>query len=243
MHRLIAEYKAGGDQAVRNAIVGYHLRLIARSARRYANEFVTYDDLMAEGAIAVLKAVDNYDNKLGVPFTAYASAVVRFTHRGAAARSRSLVTLSAGERKRRSDIQRARAVNKATSGNTATPYEAFAGAGWTAIDSLNDALASTDQATPAQQAETSEDLRRVLKAVKALPRDARRALTLRYGLFGEKPRSTSQLRSELGVPLWQIRQMLYNAMGAIRAQMTPRDEPHAMQNESDFTGGSPSRRD
>jgi RNA polymerase primary sigma factor len=67
-----------GERDPRGAVVDAHLPLVASYARRYQRAPNTsYSELVQEGVVGVLRAVDRFDPSLGTPFWAYASWWVR----------------------------------------------------------------------------------------------------------------------------------------------------------------------
>jgi RNA polymerase sigma-B factor len=64
------------DPALRDAIVCEHLPLVYKAARRFYRHGVALDDLIQEGSIGLLKAVDLYDPELGVAFSTYATHLI-----------------------------------------------------------------------------------------------------------------------------------------------------------------------
>src|SRR6201999_636276 len=75
--RLVAA-AAGGDQAARDQAVEAYLPLIGSVAHRYRGaRAVNHTELMQEGVVGLLRAVDRYDPGRETPFWAYASFWVR----------------------------------------------------------------------------------------------------------------------------------------------------------------------
>lgn len=68
---LIARWRDARDNAARAELVRAYTPMIDRAAERYGAADV--DDLAAEGAIAFLRAVDDFDATRGVAFGAFAS--------------------------------------------------------------------------------------------------------------------------------------------------------------------------
>ena len=74
--RLAVE-AAGGDARARERLILRVLPLVSRTARRYAGRDVDHADLLQEGIVGVLRALERYEAERGVPFTAYAGWWVR----------------------------------------------------------------------------------------------------------------------------------------------------------------------
>jgi RNA polymerase sigma-B factor len=70
------EYAATRDPALRDALVLEHLPLVEKLARRYTTLGEPLEDLLQEGYIGLIKAVDQFNPKMGVKFTTYATHVI-----------------------------------------------------------------------------------------------------------------------------------------------------------------------
>lgn len=68
LRRVEAELKVA-----RQRFVAANLRLVVSLARRYTNEFLTPADLIQEGTLGLLRAVDGYDPGRGTRFSTYAA--------------------------------------------------------------------------------------------------------------------------------------------------------------------------
>jgi len=70
------EYVETRDPALRDELVLEHLTLVEKLSRRYANLGEPLEDLVQEGYIGLIKAVDQFNPKMSVKFTTYATHVV-----------------------------------------------------------------------------------------------------------------------------------------------------------------------
>ena len=73
---LLQEYRASGDPAVRDRIVMQFTNLVESIARRFAGAAEPVEDLVQEGFIGLITAVDGYDASKGVKFSTYATHFV-----------------------------------------------------------------------------------------------------------------------------------------------------------------------
>src|SRR3954447_19327391 len=73
----LAAAAARGDAAARERLVAGLLPLVRRTARRYAGPDLDTADLIQEGVLGVLRALQRFDADRGVPFTAYAGWWIR----------------------------------------------------------------------------------------------------------------------------------------------------------------------
>ena len=71
--RTLAYQVLQGDTFARNTLIESNLRLVAYIARRYLSRGLSYLDLIQEGNLGLMKAVDKYDIEKGCHFATYAS--------------------------------------------------------------------------------------------------------------------------------------------------------------------------
>ena len=63
----------GGDSAARDHLVRANLRLVVNIARSYTGKGLSLEDLIAEGNLGLLRAVDRFDPSFNTRFGTYAS--------------------------------------------------------------------------------------------------------------------------------------------------------------------------
>lgn len=69
--KLFKQYRSGDKKAF-DKIVNNYLRLVHKIANSYRNKGAEYDDLVQEGTIGLIKAIDHYDYNRNIPFSMYA---------------------------------------------------------------------------------------------------------------------------------------------------------------------------
>ncbi|WP_350343558.1 RNA polymerase sporulation sigma factor SigG [Proteinivorax tanatarense] len=67
---------ASGNEAVRDELVRGNLRLVLSVLKQFKNRGENLDDLFQIGCVGLVKAIDNFDPKLGVKFSTYAVPMV-----------------------------------------------------------------------------------------------------------------------------------------------------------------------
>lgn len=70
--KLFQKYETGDKQAGKKLIES-NLRLVVSIAKAYKNTGMTFEDLLQEGNIGLIKSIDKYDWKKGFRFSTYAS--------------------------------------------------------------------------------------------------------------------------------------------------------------------------
>lgn len=73
----LARRAQNGDKAAREELIRRLLPLIHSTARRYRTEGLEQADLMQEGIVGLLRALQRYDPERGVPFAAFATWWIR----------------------------------------------------------------------------------------------------------------------------------------------------------------------
>ncbi|MCC6443045.1 MAG: sigma-70 family RNA polymerase sigma factor [Armatimonadetes bacterium] len=71
--RLLSEYAGGRNPKVKDQIVVHYKNLVESMARRYAGSTEPLEDLIQEGYIGLLNAIDLFDPGKGVRFSTYAT--------------------------------------------------------------------------------------------------------------------------------------------------------------------------
>ena len=66
-----------GDTRAREQLIGRLLPLVSSLARRFRSEGLDQTDLIQEGIVGLLRALDRYEPERGVPFAAYATFWIR----------------------------------------------------------------------------------------------------------------------------------------------------------------------
>jgi RNA polymerase primary sigma factor len=231
-----------GDAKARTRLVEKNLRLVVSVAKKYRGYGVPFEDLIQEGNIGLMKAVDKYDPDRGWRFSTYATWWVRqAVGRAVSDKGRTIrLPVHMGEKMRKM----ARTYNglSAELGREPTDEEVAGRLGWTAekvrevkgampdATSLDKPLGSGEEAselgTLVEDRASSEVSEAVLRdmevgwlgeAMSRLPERHRRVLIKRYGLDEEETATLAQLAEELGVSKERIRQLQREAERMLRA--------------------------
>jgi RNA polymerase primary sigma factor len=75
--RIITRAAKDGDQAARKRLVESNMRLVINIARSYNNRLVPLEDLIQEGAIGLMRAIDRFEPDRGFRFSTYATHWIR----------------------------------------------------------------------------------------------------------------------------------------------------------------------
>ena len=243
--RLARRAKIGDEQA-RMRLVEKNLRLVVTVAKKYRGMGLPFEDLIQEGNIGLIKAVDKYDPERGYKFSTYAVWWIRqAVQRAVADKGRTIrVPVHMGEKMRKM----ARTYNELSAelGRRPADKEVAQRLGWRVEEvsdvkralpdatSLNRLLGSEggglelgdfvkdERASDGLDAVISEmEWAQLKKAVRGLPEKARHVLVRRYGLDDRKIATLAELGDELGLSRERIRQLQRGAEVTLKRVMLP----------------------
>jgi len=231
-----------GDAKARTRLVEKNLRLVVSVAKKYRGYGVPFEDLIQEGNIGLMKAVDKYDPDQGWRFSTYATWWVRqAVGRAVSDKGRTIrLPVHMGEKMRKM----ARTYNglSAQLGREPTDEEVAGRLGWTAekvrevksampdAASLDKPLGSGEDASELGslvEDQASSDVSEAVahdievgwlrEAISRLPERHRHVLVKRYGLEEQETATLAHLADELGVSKERIRQLQREAERMLRA--------------------------
>jgi RNA polymerase primary sigma factor len=230
--RELSRRAKAGDGRARQRLIEKNLRLVVSVAKKYRGYGLPFEDLIQEGNIGLMKAVDRFDPEKGFRFSTYVTWWIRqAVGRALSDKGRTIrLPVHMGEKMRK--VDRAASELSAALGREPTEGELVERLDWT-VEQVRDVKRTKPDAASLSKPVSSQDgssrledlildeslcdvpdavieeieVAWLREAIGRLPHKARYVLVRRYGLDDRDPATLAELAAELNLSRERVRQL------------------------------------
>ena len=252
--RELATRIGNGDTRARDQMVRANLRLVVNIARGYTGKGLGLQDLIEEGNLGLLRAVEGFDPSMGTRFSTYASYWIKQSIKRALINSAKTIRIPAYMVELLSKWRRANArlseelgrtptveeiarvlglpkkklpiIKKAINIYSSTPQTDQSEAGW----SLGEMVMDERTKTPEDELLETDVLNHVLHMMQHMDSREATVLRMRFGLDDLEPHTLKEIGEQLGLTRERVRQIETEALNKLSDGLkdpTERRDPQA----------------
>jgi RNA polymerase primary sigma factor len=219
------------DPKAREQLVRSNLRLVVNIAKKFATGRLSLGDLIEEGNLGLIRAIDSFDPSVGVRFSTYAAWWIKQSIKrallldsGPISVPTYMVELVNHYRQTLADLQSKLAETptpaqiatemklplkkvmaiKEIVDSTTTPLQAESPQ---TNQSYEETIPAVEQLPPEDELTSSEELSKLVKMLDKLEKRQSEVLKLRFGIDGSEPLTLKQIGAKLGLTRERVRQL------------------------------------
>ncbi|HLN32915.1 MAG TPA: RNA polymerase sigma factor RpoD/SigA [Gemmataceae bacterium] len=232
-----------GDSEARDHMVRANLRLVVNIARSYTGKGLGLQDLIAEGNLGLLRAVEGFDPSMNTRFSTYASYWIKQSIKRAVINTGKTIRIPAYMNELLVKWRRATArlqdelgrpptteeiatslqlprkklniIKKAIRIYNATPQTEQTEGG----RSIDETLMDDSSQSPESSILKADDFHQVMELLDKMDKREAAVLRLRFGLEGEEPKTLKEIGDRLGLTRERVRQIEGEALGKLSEVM------------------------
>src|SRR4051812_37577630 len=242
--KSLARQIAVGDTEARDLMVRANLRLVVNIARGYTGKGLALQDLIEEGNLGLLRAVEGFDPSMNTRFSTYASYWIKQSIKRALVNTAKTIRIPAymvellakwrrATNKLTDELGRAPTheevarllglpkkklsiIKKAIRVYNSAPQTDQADGGWSIDEMLMDSRAKT----PDTEMVETDDLKHVLQMLDKMDKREATVLRMRFGLDDEEPKTLKEIGERLGLTRERVRQIESEALSKLSESLT-----------------------
>jgi RNA polymerase primary sigma factor len=237
--RELARRKDAGDEAAKRRLIESNLRLVMSITRNYTRAGVPLLDLIQEGNLGLIRAVEKFDWTLGYKLSTYATWWIKQSVQRALAEQSRTIRLPVHVADQVRKVQKARRILGQKLNRDPSVDEVAEESGFTpqrvqelldlvqdnvSLDTpigdgeslMSDLIPDEHASSPEDETAQSLRSRELAAALSQLNPRLGRVLLLRFGLEGRDAMTLEQVGSELGITRERVRQLETRALRELR---------------------------
>ena len=240
----LAKRIAKGDHAARQRMIESNLRLVVSIGKRYMNRGLPFSDIIEEGNIGLIKAVEKFNWRKGFRFSTYASWWIKQSIERAIINQGKLIRLPVHvvervnhylahledlvqDLGREPDTQEIGKRMKIAADEVEEiqqllkkTYSLETPIGANKETYLKDIIEDTSQILPSTKAEGIRRREDILRWMEILKENEKQVIVLRFGLDGDEPKTLEDIGKVFGLTRERVRQIEAAALAKLRAIIT-----------------------